>query len=62
MILSNDKSYTFAYSNTVKNFDESLSKFNESLNSFEVISQQSSESESTKEGGGCLIATATYGS
>jgi peptidyl-prolyl cis-trans isomerase B (cyclophilin B) len=62
MILSNDKSYTFAYSNTVKNFDESLSKFNESLNSFEVISQQSSESESTEEGGGCLIATATYGS
>jgi len=62
MILSNDKSYTFAYSNTVKNFDESLSKFNESLNSFEIISQQSSESESTEEGGGCLIATATYGS
>ena len=62
MILSNDKSYTFAYSNTVKNFDESLSKFNESLNSFEIISQQFSESESTEEGGGCLIATATYGS
>jgi peptidyl-prolyl cis-trans isomerase B (cyclophilin B) len=70
MILTNDKSYTFAYSNTVKNFDNDFSKFNESLNSFEIISQRSSESKSseentnqqTEEGGGCLIATATYGS
>jgi len=70
MIFSNEKSYIFAYSNTVENFDNDLSKFNESLNSFEILSQQSSESKSTeentnqqsKEGGGCLIATATYGS
>ena len=66
MILSNDKSYTFAYSNTVENFNNELSKFNESLNSFEIPSQQSTESsseaKSTEEGGGCLIATATYGS
>ena len=70
MILSNEKSYTFAYSNTVENFNNDLSKFNESLNSFEIISQQSFESKSTEEnitqqteeGGGCLIATATYGS
>jgi peptidyl-prolyl cis-trans isomerase B (cyclophilin B) len=70
MILINQKSYTFAYSNTVENFDNDFSKFNESLNSFEILSQQSSESKSTEgnieqqteEGGGCLIATATYGS
>ena len=66
MILSNDQLYTFAYSNTVDNFDNELSKFNESLNSFEIPSQQSTESsseaKSTEEGGGCLIATATYGS
>jgi len=70
MVLTNEKSYTFAYSNTVENFDNDFSKFNESLNSFEILSQQSSESKSTeentnqqsKEGGGCLIATATYGS
>ena len=69
MIFSNEKSYIFAYSNTLENFDNDLSKFNESLNSFEILSQQSSESKSTeentnqqsKEGGGCLIATATYG-
>ena len=50
--------------------NETQSKFNESLNSFEILSQQSSESKSTEEntnqqseeGGGCLIATATYGS
>ena len=65
MIFSNDKLYTFAYSNTVENFDDELAKFNESLSSFEIPSQQSTESStesSTEEGGGCLIATATYGS
>ena len=68
--LISDKSYIFAYSNTVDNFDNDISKFNVSLNSFEILSQQSGDSKSTKEntnqqseeGGGCLIATATYGS
>ena len=70
MIFSNEKSYILAYSNTVENFDNDLTKFNESVNSFEILSQQSSESKSieentnqqSEEGGGCLIATATYGS
>jgi len=70
MIFTNEKLYTFAYSNTIENFDNDISKFNEALNSFEILSQQSSESKSTEgktnqqseEGGGCLIATATYGS
>ena len=66
MILSNDKSYTFAYSNTVENFNNEVPKFNESLNSFEIPSQDSnimkSTQESSEEGGGCLIATAAYGS
>ena len=66
MILTNDKSYTFAYSNTVENFDGEVPKFNESLNSFEIPSQDSNimkyTQESSEEGGGCLIATATYGS
>ena len=66
MIFSNDKSYTFAYSNTVENFNNEVPKFNESLNSFEIPSQDSnimkSTQESSEEGGGCLIATATYGS
>ena len=67
LIFSQEKSYTFAYSNTVDNFNDELSKFNESLDSFTILSQESlimtsTEDKSTKEGGGCLIATATYGS
>jgi peptidyl-prolyl cis-trans isomerase B (cyclophilin B) len=70
LILSNEKSYTFAYSNLVDNFDDEISKYNETLNSFEILSASSSESKSleeqttqqSEEGGGCLIATATYGS
>ena len=67
MILSNNKSYTFAYSNTLENFNNDLSKFNDSLNSFEILSAEPSrlnfsETTSEEEIGGCLIATATYGS
>ena len=67
MILSKQKSYTFAYSNTIENYDNEVSKFQESLNSFKILSQedtitQSTTETSTEEGGGCLIATATYGS
>jgi peptidyl-prolyl cis-trans isomerase B (cyclophilin B) len=68
MILSNDKLYTFAYSNTVSNFDNDLPKFQESLNSFTIPSYDSETMKSSEEklleekGGGCLIATATYGS
>ena len=67
LILSEQQSYTFAYSNTVDNFNNDLPKFQESLDSFKILSQESpimasSEDKSTEEGGGCLIATATYGS
>ena len=68
LILSEQKSYTFAYSNVVKNFDVLIPRFNESLDSFKILSQDntimetSNEENSTEEGGGCLIATAAYGS
>ena len=72
MILSEQKSYTFAYSNDINNFNNEISKFNELLDSFKIISQESSIMKSSedqsllnseeKEGGGCLIATAAYGS
>ena len=66
MILSEQKSYTFAYSNTVDNFNNEFLKFKESLDSFKIASQEDSiiktSETSTEEGGGCLIATATYGS
>jgi len=67
LILSEQKSYTFAYSNSADNFNNHSSKFQESLNSFTILSQEdpimtSSTEKSAEEGGGCLIATATYGS
>ena len=66
MILSEQKSYTFAYSNTVDNFDNEFLKFKESLDSFKIAEKgdivKTSTETSTDEGGGCLIATATYGS
>jgi len=66
MILSEQKSYTFAYSNIVDNFDNEFFKFKESLDSFKIAKQgdivKTSTETSTEEGGGCLIATAAYGS
>ena len=64
MIVSEQKSYTFAYSNTVDNFDNHTSQFQESLDSFRILSQESPimAEGGSEEGGGCLIATATYGS
>ena len=64
MILSEQKSYTFAYSNSVDNFDNHTSQFQESIDSFRILSQESPimAEGGSEEGGGCLIATATYGS
>ena len=55
MIFDTEKVYTFAYSNGVNEFDSQLPRFEETIDSFEILSQN-------KEGGGYLIATATYGS
>ena len=76
MILVDQKLYTFTYAASLDNFKNNLEIFNDTLNSFEILSQQpqkSSEdpslliipdknSSEEEEGGGCLIATATYGS
>ena len=48
MILSEQKSYTFAYSNTVDNFNNDMPKFQESLDSFRILSQESSIMTSTE--------------
>jgi len=67
IILSEGKSYNFAYSNSIDNFDNELEKFKDTLNSFKILSQESSlikssVEQSNEKGGGCLIATAAYGS
>jgi len=53
LIYDTEKFYTFSYSNGIDDFDSQLSRFEETIDSFEILSE---------EGGGCLIATATFGS
>jgi len=66
MVYGNGKLYTFAYSNGVDDFDSQLPRFEETFYSFEILSKDSSMIESieqpVEEGGGCLIATATFDS
>jgi len=62
LIYGAEKFYTFAYSNGVDDFDSQLPRFEETIDSFEILSQNTSKNESIEEGGGCLIATATFGS
>jgi peptidyl-prolyl cis-trans isomerase B (cyclophilin B) len=63
MIYDTEKFYILAYSNGVEEFESHLPLFEETINSFEILSQKTSNDEtSTEEGGGCLIATATFGS
>ena len=65
MILSNQKLYTLTYANSLDDFDVHIEEFDKTLNSFEIISENTSyieKSDVESEGGGCLIATATYGS
>ncbi len=68
MIYGTEKFYTLSYSNGINEFDSQLPRFEETVDSFEILSKSnknnisSSESDENQEGGGCLIATATYGS
>ncbi|NND86267.1 MAG: peptidylprolyl isomerase [Nitrosopumilus sp.] len=63
MVYGNEKFYTLAYSNGVNEFDSQLARFDETIESFEILSDESTNLEaSQEEGGGCLIATATFGS
>ena len=65
MIYDTEKFYTLAYSNGLGDFKSQLSSFDETLDSFEILTEGSmddSSNESSEEGGGCLIATATFGS
>jgi len=61
-IASSDKFYTFGYANEVDNFENHLSKFDDSIDSFKILSEPAQTETEIDEGGGCLIATATFGS
>ena len=65
MIYGTEKYYTLAYSNDISDFDSQLPRFEETVDLFEILSKDSAMDESVEpveEGGGCLIATATFGS
>jgi len=62
LIYDIEKFYTFAYSNSIDNFDSQLPRFEETIDSFKIFFKDSTTDESIEEGGGCLIATATFGS
>jgi len=61
MIYGDEKFYTLAYSNGLDDFDSQLPRFTDTIDSFEILSKDTTKDES-KEGGGCLITTATFGS
>jgi len=62
LIYNSEKFYTLSYANDVDYFDSQLLRFEETIDSFKILSKDSSIDESIEEGGGCLIATATFGS
>ena len=58
-----DKFYTLAYINRVNNFEDHLENFETVKSSFVILSAAEEISDKVnQEGGGCLIATATFGS
>jgi peptidyl-prolyl cis-trans isomerase B (cyclophilin B) len=61
LIFTKEKVYTFGYGNETLDFESQLPRFEETIDSFKILSQEIPE-EATENGGGCLIATATYGS
>ena len=62
LIYDNEKHYTLAYSNGVDDFDLQLPRFEETIDSFEILSKENELTNDSDEGGGCLIATATFDS
>ena len=54
--------YTLVYANVLDDFDLQLPRFEETVDSFEILSQDTSTDKLIEEEGGCLIATATFGS
>jgi len=68
IILGSDKFYTLTYTNSDTNFENNLDRFKNFMDSFTILgaeqgsSNENSGPNSSQEGGGCLIATATFGS
>ena len=61
ILVTSDNFYTITYSNEENNFNDNLGKLNNILYSFSIQSEVVN-SNGEPPGGGCLIATAAYGS
>ena len=59
LIRTPEKFYTLTYTTSEDGFENYLEQFNTAVNSFTILSEAQ---EIQTEGGGCLIATATFGS
>jgi peptidyl-prolyl cis-trans isomerase B (cyclophilin B) len=57
IIEANNQFFGITYANSEQNFDDDLKHYDDALNTFKITSENSKSSN-----GGCLIATATYGS
>ena len=63
IIFDTEKYFVITYTNSEDDFDSQLSRFDETIDSIELSSKKSALDElTTEEGGGCLIATAAFGS
>lgn len=60
IIKSKDKFYILTYTNSERNFDSTLDKFSQVVDSFKMTAKTTNADDLEKSG--CLIATATYGS
>ncbi len=56
------KFYTLTYTNAESDYQNQVKNFSTALSTFEILPEAQIINEETTEGGGCLIATATFGS
>ena len=56
-----DKFYKVSYTSTEEEFEKNLQNFENTLKTFQILSKPNNENIDEGNGGGCLIATATFG-
>ena len=61
IIKANDKFYILTYTNSERNFDSDLDKFDQAVDSLKMTAAKTTNSDNSEKSG-CLIATATYDS
>ena len=62
LIYTPEKFYTLAYTNGLDEFNSELPRFEETVDTFTILSEDPPFVDESNETGGCLIATAAFGS